>query len=201
MKIKQKIVCAVVAVSLITSTVTAFGAGCHTYRRIAPYRGGYRVTYYKTCAKTKETANSSEAGPNTTVKKETSGKSAVSSEAYEVLNLVNKYRKENGLTALALNDNASKAANVRAEEISRSFSHTRPDGRAFYTALDTVGITKGSRGENIASGYKTAADVMSAWMNSSGHRANILSKSYKEIGVGIYRDGAGRLNWVQLFVG
>ena len=213
MKIRQKIICTAIALSLVANTVV-FGAVCTTNKNVFQTKNGYRVTYSVTCGKsnknvTKSTRKNvqSQSGKsaektNTTVKEEnTPAKSSVSSQANEVLALVNKYRKENGLNALTMNEKAQQAANVRAEEISRSFSHTRPDGRAFYTALDAVGIRNGSRGENIASGYKTPSEVMTAWMNSSGHRANILSKSYKELGIGIYKDGAGRLNWVQLFVG
>lgn len=140
--------------------------------------------------------NNSENKENSSSKDE-----AVSDEAAEVLNLVNKYRAENGLSSLKMNQKALKAANVRAEEISRSFSHTRPNGSSFSTALDAVGITNGTRGENIANGYKTPSAVMTAWMNSQGHRANILNSAYDEIGIGVYKDASGRLNWVQLFIG
>ena len=212
MKINPKIICAATVLSLAVNS-TAFGAVCTTRKSVSHVNNRYKVTYTITCGKSNKTAGQFEekasetetktaSKPNTTVKEgASSSQTAASSEAYEVLALVNKYRKENGLSDLTMNENAVKAANVRAEEISRSFSHTRPDGRAFYTALDAVGLTKGNRGENIASGYKTPADVMTAWMNSSGHRANILSKSYKEIGIGVYKDNTGRLNWVQLFVG
>lgn len=89
---------------------------------------------------------------------------------------------------------------VRAREIERSFSHTRPNGSSFYTALQEAGITYQSAGENIAYGQTSAQEVMNVWMNSSGHRANILSGNYTSIAVAHYRSAAGVDYWVQLFL-
>lgn len=76
------------------------------------------------------------------------------------------------------------AAKIRANEILKSFSHTRPDGRAFSTALNEAGATYSGAGENIAKGQRTPEEVVNAWMNSAGHRANILNSKYKYLGVG-----------------
>ncbi len=125
----------------------------------------------------------------------------LSSEAKEVLNIVNSERASAGLSALSANSKATAAANIRAKEISEVFSHTRPNGTSCFTALDETGVSQLTRGENIAKGQKTASEVMNSWMNSSGHKANILSGNFKEIGIGVYKDSSGSLNWVQMFIG
>lgn len=123
-------------------------------------------------------------------------------EAYEaeVIRLVNEQRAKNGLSALSKNDGAVNAARVRAKEIVTSFSHTRPDGRSCFTAASDLGVNYRSAGENIAYGYSTPAQVVNGWMNSEGHRKNILSKSFSKIGVGCYSSG-GVLYWSQFFIG
>ena len=123
-------------------------------------------------------------------------------EAYEteVIRLVNVERAKQGLSALSKNDGAVNAARVRAKEIVSSFSHTRPDGRSCFTAASDLGVTYRTAGENIAYGYSTPAQVVNGWMNSEGHRKNILSKSFSKIGVGCYSSG-GVLYWSQFFIG
>lgn len=123
---------------------------------------------------------------------------SVSAYAQEVLNLVNKERSANGLSPLSFDTKVQKAADTRAEEIKKSFSHTRPDGKTFSTALTEAGASFNGAGENIAIGQKTPEEVVSAWMNSSGHRANILNSKYKYIGIGCVKSGSGYA-WTQLF--
>lgn len=91
------------------------------------------------------------------------------------------------------------AANVRAKEIVQKFSHTRPNGSSFGTVLKEQGVSFRGSGENIAWGQKSPEQVMNGWMNSEGHRANILNKNYKNIGVGYYQNEKGVNYWVQLF--
>lgn len=117
----------------------------------------------------------------------------------EILNLVNEERTKAGLSALTLDMNITAAANVRAKEIKQSFSHTRPDGSSFSTALKEQGVSYRGSGENIAWGQKSPEQVMNGWMNSDGHRANILNKNFIRMGVGYYQDGNGVNYWVQLF--
>ena len=119
--------------------------------------------------------------------------------AAQVLDLVNEERAKAGLSALTLDLKITAAANVRAKEIKRQFSHTRPDGRSFSTALTDQGISYHRSGENIAWGQRTPKEVMNGWMNSDGHRANILNANYRKLGVGYYQDENGRNHWVQLF--
>ena len=121
-----------------------------------------------------------------------------SSEAQAVLAEVNAARAKNGLSALTLDANMNRAAAVRAAELAQSFSHTRPNGSRGLTALNEAGVSYRTAGENIASGQQSAQAVVSAWMNSSGHRANILSSLFGRMGVGQATIGR-RTYWVQLF--
>lgn len=121
-----------------------------------------------------------------------------SSAASEVVRLTNSARSQNGYAALVEDSALSEAAAVRAREIARSFSHTRPSGASFSSALSESGVSYLRAGENIASGQKSASEVVNAWMNSPGHRANILNSSYSRIGsASVNIDGT--LYWVQLF--
>lgn len=116
------------------------------------------------------------------------------------MRLCNIERANNGLPALSAgNSTLTAAAQKRATEIVQSFSHTRPDGRSTFTVLADYGISYRAAGENIAYGQSTPAEVVEGWMNSSGHRANILNSAYTQIGVGCYSSG-GRLYWTQLFI-
>lgn len=121
-----------------------------------------------------------------------------SSAAQAVLAEVNAARAQNGLSALTLDANMNRAAAVRATELAQSFSHTRPNGSRGLTALNEAGVSYRTAGENIASGQQSAQAVVSAWMNSSGHRANILSSLFGRMGVGQATIGR-RTYWVQLF--
>ena len=120
--------------------------------------------------------------------------------ALQVVELVNAERAKAGLSPLSLHNGAADAALVRAQELKRSFSHTRPDGSNCNTALDQAGISYRGYGENIAYGQRSAEEVMQGWMNSSGHRANILNRSFTSIGVGHYKDSSGTDYWCQLFL-
>ena len=124
---------------------------------------------------------------------------AVSAYAQEVMRLVNIERANAGLPALQMDAQLSAAAAVRAQEIDVSFSHTRPDGTSCFTVLKEMGITYRACGENIAKGSPTPARVVEGWMNSAGHRANILNRNFTTIGVGVYEDAAGVMHWAQLF--
>lgn len=123
----------------------------------------------------------------------------VLSYAEQVVALVNAERAKAGLNALTLDTEIASAALVRAKETEISFSHTRPDGRHFSTALSDSGISFRGAGENIAWGQRSPEEVMNGWMNSEGHRANILNPNFTKIGVGYYQNAAGRNYWTQLF--
>ena len=117
----------------------------------------------------------------------------------QVINLVNEERAKMGLSPVTEASDVASAAAIRAKEITSNFSHTRPNGNYYNTALDEIGVKYWGSGENIAYGQRTAAEVMDGWMNSQGHRANILNASYTKIGVGYYESPNGVKYWVQLF--
>ncbi|MDF2543754.1 MAG: putative secreted protein [Herbinix sp.] len=152
------------------------------------------ATTTKTKANT--TANTTTtAATNTSTTKNTS----MSSYASQVLQLVNKERAKQGLSALTTESTLTEAANVRAKETVSSFSHTRPNGTSFSTVLKEFNISYRTAGENIAYGQKTPQEVVTGWMNSPGHRANILNASYGKIGIGVYKASNGTIYWSQLF--
>ena len=124
--------------------------------------------------------------------------SAQSSFAAEVVSLVNAERARYGLSALTIDVKVQQAAQVRAQETVQSFSHTRPSGASFSSALTEAGVSYTRAGENIAYGQATPQAVVSAWMDSEGHRANILSRNFTKIGVG-YTLSGGAAYWAQLF--
>ena len=120
--------------------------------------------------------------------------------ADRVIELVNQERTSRGLQPLLKHDGLMVAAAARAKELSQRYSHTRPNGSECFTILWHLGIDYGYAGENIAMGQRTPEIVMNDWMNSSGHRANILNENYDCIGVG-YTMVDGHPYWVQLFTG
>lgn len=122
------------------------------------------------------------------------------SYANEVLKLINQERAKAGLKALTTTTSLQNAANKRALETVTSFSHTRPDGRSFSTVFADYGISYRAAGENIAEGQRTPSEVMNAWMNSPGHRANILGSQFGKVGVGVYKSAQGRYYWTQEFM-
>lgn len=117
----------------------------------------------------------------------------------EVVALVNAERAKQNLPALGTFGTLTAAAEIRAPELVKLFEHTRPDGTACFTALDEAGVNYYMAGENIAAGSSTAAGVMEMWMNSPGHKANILHKSFTHIGVACVKSGSSYY-WVQMFV-
>lgn len=131
--------------------------------------------------------------------KEENENSSDNSYIQQVVDLVNVERAKEGLSALNLDETVTEAANVRAIEIQSSFSHTRPDGSNFNTVLTQQGVTYRSAGENIAYGQRTPEEVVTGWMNSAGHRANIMSENFKNIGIGYQVNANGTAYWVQLF--
>ena len=126
------------------------------------------------------------------------GDSAARSFEVEVVRLVNTERTKRGLSPLVENWQLSRVARYKSQDMKDGgyFSHTSPTYGSPYQMMKSFGISYRTAGENIARGQRTAQEVVSAWMNSSGHRANILNSSYTEIGVG-YAHGY----WTQMFIG
>lgn len=118
----------------------------------------------------------------------------------EVLVLVNKEREVKGLKPLTMDENVRKVARIKSSDMSQKkyFSHTSPTYGTPFEMLKSYGISYKSAAENIAQGYTTAQAVVTGWMNSSGHRANILNTNYTKIGIGYEANGN---YWTQMFIG
>lgn len=120
----------------------------------------------------------------------------------EVLDLVNAERAKYGLQPLVMGDaKLTAAAQRRAEEIATVNSHVRPNGTKWYTVLSEYGVTDAAAGENAAWGSVSPEEVVNAWMNSEGHRANILDPEARAMGVGYYYNSSSTWGhqWIQLF--
>ncbi|NED11899.1 CAP domain-containing protein, partial [Streptomyces sp. SID9124] len=125
---------------------------------------------------------------------------SASSDADQVLALVNTERAKEGCGPVTGNDQLTTAAQRHSEDMAAKdyFSHTSQDGSGPGERITAAGYRWSTYGENIAKGQRTPADVMNSWMNSPGHRANILNCSFKELGVGI-QDSPGGIVWTQDF--
>lgn len=125
--------------------------------------------------------------------------STVTSYEQEVIRLVNEIRAENGLKALTYDWELSRVARYKSQDMKDNnyFSHTSPVYGSPFQMIKNFGISFRSAGENIAKGYRTPQAVVNGWMNSSGHRANILNASYTHIGVGYVPSGN---YWTQMFI-
>lgn len=118
----------------------------------------------------------------------------------EVIRLVNEQRVKNGLNPLTENWELSRVARFKSRDMAdnRYFSHTSPTYGSPFQMIRNFGLSFRTAGENIAYGQRTAQAVVNSWMNSSGHRANILNPSYTQIGVGYVANGN---YWTQMFIG
>ena len=126
--------------------------------------------------------------------------SSVTAFEAEVIRLVNEIRQENGLKALKANWELSRVARYKSQDMldHKYFSHTSPTYGSPFQMIQSFGLSYRTAGENIAKGYSTPQAVVNGWMNSSGHRANILNASYTQIGVGYVKSGH---YWTQMFIG
>ncbi|MBW7458432.1 hypothetical protein K0U00_30770 [Paenibacillus sepulcri] len=118
--------------------------------------------------------------------------------AQQVLELVNQERSKAGLGSLSMSSELSNMAMVKAQDMYNNhyFDHNSPTHGSPFDMMKEFGITYNSAGENIANGQTTPTQVMKDWMNSPGHKANILNKSYTQIGIAFYNN-----EWVQEFTG
>lgn len=126
--------------------------------------------------------------------------SSVTAYEQEVVRLVNIERNKQGLKSLRGDWQLSRVARYKSQDMKDKgyFSHTSPTYGSPFEMMKSFGISYRTAGENIAKGQRTPAEVVKAWMNSSGHRANILSRSFTKIGVGYVKDGN---YWTQMFIG
>lgn len=120
----------------------------------------------------------------------------------EIIRLVNVERSRNGLPSLTANWQASRVARIKSQDMINNnyFSHTSPIYGSPFKMLESYGLRFSSAAENIAYGQRTAQEVMNSWMNSPGHRANILSRTVTQIGVGVAKKSNGTLYFTQLFL-
>ena len=126
--------------------------------------------------------------------------SSVASYEHEVVRLVNEIRQQNGLKPLTENWELSRVARYKSQDMldNRYCSHTSPTYGSPFQMIQAFGLSYRTAGENIAKGYASPQAVVDGWMNSSGHRANILNVSYTQIGIGYVAQGN---YWTQMFVG
>ncbi|WP_419726957.1 CAP domain-containing protein [Terrisporobacter petrolearius] len=121
----------------------------------------------------------------------------------EVTRLVNVERSKRGLSELAFNSQLSNVATLKSQDMINKnyFSHTSPTYGSPFDMMKQFNISYKAAGENIAMGQKTPVDVVNAWMNSQGHRENILNPNFTDIGVGVAKSSNGTLYWTQMFIG
>ncbi|WP_449602546.1 CAP domain-containing protein [Paenibacillus sp. Marseille-Q9583] len=168
--------------------------------RTTPPTGGTtadQTTYPQTSARPQYSANPQQsANPQYSANPQTSTNSSASVQ--KVLELVNKERTNAGLKPLSLNSELSKMALAKAQDMSDNnyFDHQSPTYGSPFDMMKAFGISYNTAGENIAKGQSSPEEVMNQWMNSPGHRANILNSSFTEIGIGYYNS-----EWVQEFIG
>lgn len=127
-----------------------------------------------------------------------SGLSAIEAE---VVRLVNIERQKEGLQPLVASAELSNVARLKSEDMAKNnyFSHTSPTYGSPFDMMKQFGISYRTAGENIARGQLTAQSVVNGWMNSSGHRANIMNPSFNKIGVGHFKSSNGTNYWTQMF--
>lgn len=120
----------------------------------------------------------------------------------EVIRLVNIQRSNAGLAKLSTNWQLSRVARYKSQDMINKnyFSHISPTYGSPFNMMETFGLKFSSAGENIAMGQQTPAAVVNSWMNSPGHRANILNPSYSQIGVGLAKNKNGTCYWTQMFI-
>ncbi|HFL3522170.1 TPA: CAP domain-containing protein [Clostridioides difficile] len=134
-----------------------------------------------------------------------SGSTSESFSAYqkEVVDLVNIERVKAGLNPLTLDSSISNVATKKSQDMidNNYFSHNSPTYGSPFDMLKKFGISYKTAGENIAMGQKTPKEVVNAWMNSEGHRKNIMNPNFSKIGVGVAQKSGGSIYWTQIFVG
>ena len=142
-----------------------------------------------------------ESVPETEKPENNEGVTNASQFELKVLELVNNERAKNGLSALELKENLSEVARNHSMDMAKNkyFDHTNLKGQSPFDRLKSAGISYSYAGENIAAGQNTPQAVVNAWMNSEGHRKNILSKNFNKIGLGYYNGGPKYHYWTQVF--
>lgn len=128
--------------------------------------------------------------------------SSLTADELEVFNLINQQRKNNGLSELKVDNEVQRVAKIKAQDMVNNnyFSHTSPTYGSPFDMLKSFRVSYKTAGENIAGNSSNSAAV-NAWMNSSGHRANILNNSYNYTGIGVVSSSKYGKIYVQMFIG
>ncbi|MCC0684776.1 CAP domain-containing protein [Clostridioides sp. ZZV14-6345] len=210
-KLKTILALGVLTLATASSAVTASASSLENNVNISNKSLVYSNTKYKFSAK-----------PNCSVKPElkpdnnkpesnkpddnnNSGSTNENFSAYqkEVVDLVNIERSKAGLNPLTLDSSISNVATKKSQDMidNNYFSHNSPTYGSPFDMLKKFGISYKTAGENIAMGQKTPKEVVNAWMNSEGHRKNIMNPNFSKIGVGVAQKSGGSIYWTQIFVG
>lgn len=149
------------------------------------------------------TASTKPSTPSSAPSTTSQSNSSYASFQNQVIQLVNEQRAANGLKPLTANAQLANTATLKSEDMAKLnyFDHNSPTYGSPFDMMKKYGISYRTAGENIAMGQTTPAQVMQGWMNSPGHRANILNSSFTQIGVGIAKNAQGQLIWTQQFIG
>ncbi|RBP70229.1 spore coat assembly protein SafA/uncharacterized YkwD family protein [Alkalibaculum bacchi] len=120
----------------------------------------------------------------------------------QVIELTNQERAKNGLAPLAYNGELCNVARAKSQDMidNNYFDHNSPTYGSPFDMMKSFNIDYSAAGENIAKGQRSAQEVVTGWMNSEGHRKNILNSNYNQIGVGCVNDSNGTLYWTQMLI-
>ena len=163
------------------------------------YIGAVSQKYIKPIYPTSQNTTGSNANSSSN---KTTTNSAMTADEQEVFNLINQQRTNNGLSALKMDSEVQRVAKIKAQDMATNnyFSHTSPTYGSPFDMLSSFKISYKSAGENIAGNSSNKAAV-TAWMNSSGHKANILNSSYNYTGIGVVSSSKYGKIYVQMFIG
>lgn len=199
----KKLLCAVLITVMLFAVmgVTSFAATVHTVEKgdsLWKIAVRYQVGLSEIKAANPSIKNYNLIYPGQQINIPTVSSSVTDYEA-EVVRLVNEIRKSNGLKPLTQDWQLSRVARYKSQDMKKLgyFSHTSPTYGSPFDMMKSFGISYRTAGENIAKGYATPKAVVEAWMNSTGHRANILNSTYTHIGVGYVSSGN---YWTQMFI-
>ena len=203
MRIYKSIICTIALITVLTfSTSNAIAATIHTVKsgdtmwKIAVK---YQVGLSEIINENPEISNPALIYPGQVITIPAKD-SKVTEYEKEVIRLVNEIRVSNGLKALKTDRELSRVARYKSQDMKDNnyFSHTSPTYGSPFQMIKSFGISYKAAGENIAKGQRTPQEVVNAWMNSSGHRKNILNPSFTKLGVGYVEKGN---YWTQMFIG
>ena len=159
------------------------------------------TTTTTTTTTTETTTTTTETTTTTTTIVTTPSEETLLQMAQDTVDAINQERANNGLQALTVLDALGEPAAIRAKELEQEFSHIRPDGTAVFSILEEYQIEYMTAAENIGIGYQSAEAAIIGWMNSEGHRANILSADYSKLAIRIYIGADGTYYWCVIFIG